>query len=107
METIANHEFNNVQKREERHPKLKKEEQWSGARPGGGGKQVRAVGGVRIMWQLEDKVKQLELQAARGEEPIEQFKVEKMMWLEQQEQMTTIPSGQCMGGKTKNPHKQE
>lgn len=28
------------------------------------------MGGEKIMWQLEDKVKQLELQAARDEEPI-------------------------------------
>lgn len=40
--------------------------------------QVRAVGGERIMWQLEDKVKELELQAARDEELKKQFKAEKM-----------------------------
>lgn len=59
------------------------------------------------MWPLEDKVKQLELQAARAEEPIKQFKVEKMMWLAQREKVATISAGQCMGGKVKNPQKQE
>lgn len=48
------------------------------------------------MWQREDK--QLELQAARDAEPIKQLKVERMMWLEQQEKVTTMQSGQCTGG---------
>lgn len=53
-------------------------EQQSRARlGGGGGNQVRAVGEERIIWQLEDKVKELELQAARDEELKKQFNVEK------------------------------
>jgi len=58
------------------------------------------------MWQREDK--QLELQAARDAEPIKQLKVERMMWLEQQEKVTTMQSGQCTGGtgeKKKITHK--
>lgn len=67
-----------TEKREKSHPKPRRVEQQSRARlGGGGGNQVRAVGEERIIWQLEDKVKELELQAARDEELKKQFNVEK------------------------------
>jgi len=106
VETIANHEISNVQKRAESHPKPRRVERRFGARLGGRN-QVRAVGGKRIMWQLEEKVKRLKLQEARDEEPTKQLKVEKMMWLEQQEEVATTPSGQRMEGEVKNSQKQE
>lgn len=80
METIASHETNNTEKRQKSHPKPRRVEQQSRARLGGGqGNQVRAVGGQRIMWQFEDKVKKLELRAARDEELKKQLKVEKTL----------------------------
>lgn len=105
-ETIANHGVKECT-RDKSPPKPRRVERRFRARPGKGRNQVRAVGTKRIMWQLEDTVKQLELQAARAEELIKQFKVENMMWLEQQEKVATIPTGRCSGGKVKNPQKQE
>lgn len=64
---------------EKREKKAILSQEGSRARLGGGGRrnQVRAIAGERIMWQLEDKVKELEVQAARDEELKKQFKVER------------------------------